>query len=246
MIIILRGLNSKHLRWILVAFSFALLSCSTFTVKDPQKEAEQIYRKDIKIKVDKNNYIGIGVLPRQLLYEITLFPDGKIDRLIVQNCHREIVIDKPKTGWFNNSFSFTYQPILNMEDNRSCPLEIAALEEKKTRNGFAFFDFRDIREEISLPASIKCNGSFSMQDGVGICQAPAGLRQSITFRSQTILDGVDGNCNVMESPNGFVWEWNQPAEKCVFYFVAREKHKNGKRLVFRLNTLGYTAVPVRD
>jgi len=223
----------------------AIVSCSTFTVRDPQKEAEQTYRKDLKVKVDGKLYDGIGVLPRKPFYDITIYPEGKIDRLIIQNCHRDMTTDKPKTGWFSNEYTFRLMPVPGLEDNRSCPIEIASLEEKKTRNGFAFLDFQDVREEISLQGYLKCSGEYSIPKGVGICQAASGLRQSVFFQSQTILEGVEGDCDVMESKDGFLWEWNMQPGKCTYYFVARQKAKNGKRIAFRLNALGYTSIPVR-
>jgi hypothetical protein len=250
MIIIFRHINSKYLRWVLFALSFGLLafcaSCSTYTVKDPQKLAEETYRKDLKLEIDGKTYEGTAVLTRKTSYELTIFPEGKMDRLIIQNCHRDMTTDKPKTGWFSNKHTFRFMPIPGMEDNRSCPLEIASLEEKKTRNGFAYIDFQDSREEISLRAYMKCNGEYSTPQGVGICQAASGLRQSVFFQSQTLLEGVEGECDVMESKDGFFWEWNATPGKCIYYFVAREKHKNGKRLAFRLNALGYTSIPVRN
>lgn len=249
-----KGFFAKYKKLALLLFTFALLAlitvlfsgCATYPVSDPQKEAEQTYRKDLRFKADGKEYEGVAVLPRKTAYEITLFPEGNIDRLIIQSCNREIIADKPKTdGWFNKSFMFKFLPLPGMEDNRTCPIEIASLEEKKTRNGFAYIDFQDVREEISLQGHLKCNGEYSTPKGVGICQAAAGLRQSVFFQTQTLLESVDGDCDIMESDDGYFWEWNMPRGKCIYYFVGRERHKNGKRLAFRLNSLGYTVVPVR-
>lgn len=237
------------LRLILIGLAvFFSLSCQTFDVPNPQKEAEQVYRKDLEIEVDGKTYYGVGVLPRKSNYKITIHPEGNIDRLIIQSCNREIVADKPEVkGWFNHSYSFTYWPLVGLEDNRTCPIEIASLEEKKTRNGFGYLDFRDARPEISLRSSIKCNGEYqNLEEGVGICQAPSGLRQQIFFQTQVLLEAVEPKeCDVMESKDGFFWEWNMAPRKCIYYFVARQKHANGNRLAFRLNALGFTVVPYR-
>lgn len=221
------------------------LGCSLLEVKDPQKQAEQIYKKDLALIIDGQKYSGVAVLPLKPSYNITVLPEEKADRLIIQSCHRDITIDKPKSGWFSSKYTFTYDPIIGVEDNRNCALEIASLT-AKTENAFAYIDFRDSRPEISLPSSLKCNGQYSSSDGVSICQSAAGLRQSISFQDKTLIDGVDLKCNVMETKDRYTYEWNMVPDKCIYYFVSNKKNVAGKRIIHRLNALGFTSSPWKD
>lgn len=230
------------LSFLVIGFS---LGCSLLDVKDPQKEAEQIYKKDLELIIDGNKYSGTAVLPLKASYSITVIPEEKADRVIIQSCHRDLTIDKPKSGWFSSKYTFTYEPIIGMEDNRNCALEIASLT-AKTKNAFAYIDFRDSRPEISLKANIKCNGQYSTSDGVSVCQSAAGLRQSISFEEKTLIEGIDLKCNVMETKDRYTYEWNMVADKCIYYFVSNKKNEAGKRIIHRLNALGFTSSPWKD
>ena len=231
-------------------------SCSflpTYPLMDVNKASQETYRKDLRVTVDGVEYRGLGVLPRKAKYQIKINPIGQINRLVIQTCHRDNTQDPPfdpktKKAWFSNTIEFSYWPERGIEDNRTCPIEIAALEEQKIRNGYAYFDSIDYREEISLPAHLRCNGEYDnpklLQPGVGICQTAAGLTQQIFFNTEVILEKVSKECDVMKSKDGFRWEWEAAKDKCVYYFVSNLKHKNGKRLAFRLNSIGFTAIPI--
>lgn len=237
------------MKWLLIILSIfsiaSITACSMLEIKDPQKEAEKIYKKDLQLIIDGEKYTGVAVLDRKSSYSITIIPEEKSDRIIIQSCHRDITVDKPKTGWFSSKYTFIYSPIVGIEDNRNCALEIASLT-KERNNSFAYIDFKDVRPEISLKASMKCNGEYSNPKGVSICQSAAGLRQSIIFEEKVLIDGIDFNCNVLETKDGYFWEWNMVPEKCVYYFVSQRKLENGKRVSHRLNALGFTTTPWKD
>lgn len=220
---------------------------------DVNKASQETFRKDLPVEIEGVKYKGVGVLPRKALYHFKIIPPGKVDRLIVQSCHADRTQDPPldpktKTSWFSNTIEFDYTVARGIEDNRVCAIEIASLEEQKLRNGYAYFDSIDYREEISLPAHLRCNGEYDnpklLQPGVGVCQTAAGLTQQIFFNTEVVLEKVNPECDVMKSKDGFMWEWDAPKDKCIYYFVSNLKHKNGKRLAFRLNSIGFTSIPV--
>lgn len=231
---------------VLIFLLYYQFGCSILEVKKAEEMASKTFRKDLKFEVDGKVYTGTAVLPRKTVYEITFYPETSIDRYIFQTCHRDDTIDKPKTGWFSNKYVYKFLPQTGIEDSRACALEVAALEKKQNKNGFAYIEFKDLRPEISLKGYLKCNGNYTIDDGVGVCQSAAGLRQEIFFQQKVLLEGVDENCKSPESEDGFFWSWNMKDNKCVYYFVAKEKHKNGKRLAYRLNAIGFTFVPVRE
>lgn len=237
------------MKWLLITLSILTLGfgvgCSILQTQSANEMASKTFRKDLKFEIDGKTYSGVAVLPRKPTYEIIFHPETKIERFIIQTCHRDATIDKPKTGWFSNKFTYKFTPQPGIEDSMSCPLEIAALDLNQTKNGFAFIEFQDQRPEISLKANIKCNGDYNLETGVGVCQSAAGLLQQVFFSEKVLLEGVTGECEGPESNDGFFWNWIMKDEKCVYYFVARTKHKNGKRLAFRLNAIGFNSVPVR-
>ena len=220
-----------------------IVSCALTPTVDVQKQAEQTYRKDMPVTIDGVNYFGTAVLPQQLSYKITLYPREKISRLIVQTCNREMVVDKPKQGWFNNAYSFTYVPLPGAETGKLCQLEIAALNEN-TRNSFFFAEFDDTREEISLQGFLRCNGNYQVsRAGVSVCQSAEGLTQQIFFQEVVKIGRIQEGCNVPESDDNVFWDFVPNKNKCSYYFVADIRAKNGKRKAHRLTTLGYSSVP---
>lgn len=229
--------------WLLMFVYVFITGCALAPAVDVQKQAEQTYRKDMKVTVDKVDYIGVGVLPLQQSYKITLYPKEKISRLIVQSCNRELVIDKPKSGWFSNDYSFVYTPLPGVETGKLCQLEIAALNEN-TRNSFAFFEFDDSREEINLQGFLRCNGAYSVsRAGVSICQAAEGLEQQIFFQEVVLIGDIPKGCNEPESNDGVFWSFVPNRNKCSYYFVSNLRAKNKKRRAHRLTTLGYSSIP---
>lgn len=232
---------------IIIFMIFSLLTgCSLMQVQDAQKMAEQTYRKYLKFKVDGKEYFGVAVLPRKSSYEIKFFPETKITTYLIQTCHRDEPIDKPKTGWFSNEFEYRFLPQAGIEDQGACPLEVAALEESQKKDGFAFIEFRDVRGEISLDGNLRCNGVFEKVQGTAICQSAEGLIQEIFFNQKVLIEKAGNSCPNPESEDGFFWRLKMPKDKCSYYFTAREKHKNGERLSLRLTTIGYTASKIKE
>jgi hypothetical protein len=222
-----------------------IVSCNSVPTISPEKMAAEVYRKDLKVVVDGTTYLGIGVLPLKPSYTIEIYPEEKSGRIIIQSCNRDHTIDKPKTGWFSNKVVYKYQPLIGAELGRNCPLEIATINDKK-KNSFAYLEFKDSRPEISLSGTLRCNGEETRNEGVAICQTAEGLRQEIYFNTKVLVEAIGDGCDIMESKDGFFWSWDAVPNECEIYFTAREKHRNGKRLSFRLAALGYTSSPYHE
>lgn len=227
---------------VMIPTLLTIVSCATTSVMDAQKAADETYMKNMKVVVNDIEYPGIGVLPLEKTYEITIYPKEKADRIIVQNCHRELVFDKPKQGWFNKKFTFYINILEDAETNKLCQIEIASLNEK-IKNSFAFFEIQDARPEITLPALLKCSGQQVFNKGVSICQSAEGLEQIIAFSEKVVNEDVQEECNKPQSQDGIKWTFIPNKNKCSYYFVARTKAKNGKRLAHRLTSIGYSTVP---
>lgn len=228
---------------ILIILLVLLTGCALTPPIDVKKQSEETYRKDMSVVVDGEKYTGIAVLPVRNLYKFTLYPKEKASRYIIQSCSRDLVIDKPKQGWFKPEYSFVYDPVPDLETGKVCNLEIAALNEN-TRNSFFFAEFDDTREEVSLQGMLKCNGKFEMsRAGVTLCQSAEGLEQQIFFREKVMIGNIPEYCDEPKTDDNIFWSFRPNRNKCVYYFVAHSKAKNGKRLTHRLTTIGYSSVP---
>lgn len=214
-------------------------------VKDPKELSKHTYRKQLKFEVDGKTYEGVAVLPRKSSYSITIIPEEKMTYYIFQTPHREIVFDKPDTGWFNKKYTYKYIPQVGIEDRGFTPLEIAALNKDQEADNFAFIEFQDARQEISLEGNVRCNGEFYKSNGVSICQTAKGLVQEIYFNQKVLIESAQNGCDDPTSENGWSWRVKASEGECPYYFTAREKHKNGERLSHRFTLIGYTKVGVK-
>jgi hypothetical protein len=185
---------------------------------------------------------GTDVLPLARSYHFKVYPSAKINKIIWTTCHQSKFKNKPDTGWFNNNFEFDFEPAGGIEDQSSCALEIAITTED-AYSDLALFEFKDRREEVNLPATMRCNGGNWPTTGVSICQSAAGLRQLISFSEPVLLPENDKpGCNVMKTSDEKTYSYNIAPAECHYYFTAQSRSKNGKRRLFRLTTLGYTKV----
>jgi hypothetical protein len=228
------------------ALCLAFLSgCSLLTPRLYTPTTEDIYKRDLKVRINGKEYVGVGVLPLMPEYKVEVSPEGKIDRIMWRTCNREEVVDRPESGWFSNKYAFTFKTIIGLEESTACGLSITVLEEKKRRNGFAMFEFEDRRPEVSLMATLSCNGVVSKHRGVSICQSAEGLYQQIEFPTPVFHTGASKNCDVMEPVNGNekIYRFPLARGECSYYFGSQGKSANGKRTLHRLTTIGYTDVP---
>jgi hypothetical protein len=242
-----KGYKSRKFLDFRLGFFFLMLSsCSSIVLPEKPETAGITFKHDLIVEVNGSKFKGIGVVPRHSQYTVKITPDEKIDRLIWQTCHQDDVIDKPKTGWFNKSYEFVLKDVPGVVDVTSCSLELISMNEAHRQNAFATIEFLDTRPEVSLPALLKCSGVMTnYSQGVSICQSSAGLVQQITFSEPVVNEGADGTCNVMNSKDRLVYTFFMPKGKCTYYFVAKTK-LGEKRLLHRLQTIGYTDVPLKD
>lgn len=200
-------LKEHVLKKILLILSIFLIGfnigCSLVPVKDPKDLSKYSFRKSLKFEVDGRSYSGVAVLPRKQSYTITIMPDEKMTFYIFQTPHRDIPIDKPDTGWFNKKFVYQYSPQPGLEDRGYTPLEITALNKDQVSDAFAFIEFKDANSEISLEATIKCNGELQPNVvGVSICQTAKGLIEEILFNEKVLIESVDNGCEKPYTDDG--------------------------------------------
>lgn len=230
--------------------------CSLLQYKElPDLKETDIYRHDLVVDINGVRINGVGIAPRLGRNNVTVYPPGKVDRIMWRTCSQEQVIDKPTVskidnGWFAKDtpyVNFTFDTSYGLDDVNSCGLKIEVLEEKKRRNGFALVEFPDAREEFALITDLNCNGEFSQRAGVNICQSAAGLFQKIVFNVPVLQLGKPAHelCDVMKpyKNDETTYVFKMPAEECVYNFVSDQLAPNGKRMIFRLTTIGYTDVP---
>lgn len=225
---------------------FVLAGCQTGGEPvQTTNHSQTVQRHDLKLKVNNVSCIGACVVEPASSYHVKVFPEERIDRIVWQTCHREVVVDQPKTGWFDTGYEFDVVLQRGIEDVTACALEITTLSQK-SRVGFALVEFQDARPEVALPATLKCNGEWkAYPKGVSVCQTAAGLKQQIEFQTSVVITGVAPGCDVMQSDNEKVFRFNVAPGKCTYYFVSNLRNGQGTRLIHRLSTIGYSEIPVR-
>lgn len=227
-----------------------LVSCSGLP-KSGDSQPVKSFLYDLRFKVNDFWHIGFGIPQgnKDHKYRIEIEPPGdKIDRLIITTCHRQDVIDKPgNVGWFNKSVIYDYSNHQEIENLRTCPMHIYALEEKSRRVGFGFIDFQDDRPEFDLSMSMQCNGKTRYFVGRGFCQSAETLVQKFTFPEKVIVmpSTQRDECKVFDSSPSDTFEFKMPQGLCAYQFVSKRKHANGERVRIRIHTYGVTDVPVR-
>jgi hypothetical protein len=239
---------STALFFVALAAAIALLfsGCASTT----QLDQTQVYQHNLKVTINGQVFNGIGIAQAAPQYHIKVQPEGKIDRIILRTCHRELVYDKPSHDFwdiFKQSSTFETDIVRDdkIESVAACAMEIDVYEQLKHRSGWALIDFQDARPEISLPMYVRCNGEAKWENGVGVCQSAAGLTQEVSFNEPVLAES--GDCpGIVGTELKPAWLIAMPAGKCTIYFAAKTKHQNGQRLKARLNTLGYTAIPPVD
>lgn len=214
----------------------SMVGCQTM----PQPlNPDLFYKRDLPITVNGEDFAGAGVAGPAKRYEIEVNPNTNVDLLLIRSCHREESFEK-SAGWFKkNDFSYTYEPQKGLEDIRTCPLQIDALDAAKGQHAWAYLDFRHVSYEIE--GELTCNGTISKFKGVGECQAKAGLTQRIRFAIPIRFAPSEGCATPHKAVDGSgYYELETSVGECVYLFDSQD----GKigRIVF----LGYQGVLVRS
>lgn len=230
------------LKWGLIPL---LISCSSLFI--PKLDSDINYQRDVKVKVsywDGEDYVGeesfdgIGVVKKAQKYRIKIYPPGKADMITFTSCHREHKFAKPKKGWLKSYHEFEIEPVVDIETNRICGIDVGIYEKEKGRHGWASFAINSNRRVLST--HVKCNGRDYESSGVTFCQAKKGLIQSVEFDRQVIHTQVSG-CMIQPSKNNKHFEYLMPEGDCaiIFYDV------NDEALSHKLILFGYDTIPIR-
>jgi hypothetical protein len=223
----------------LAAACAALVLSSCASLVSQRLSPDVFYKRDMRMKINGKDYVGVAVPPRADSYEIEIETVGDINMLTVTSCHREQVFEEPTKGWFKagNKFKYSYRPVKGVEDGRGCLLDIGSYERNKGRHQWASVDFVTMTETV--PATLTCDGEVRQAGPVSICQAKAGLVQRIRF-DRPMRVSPDEGCKVMATADEFVYEYEMPRSECTFYFGDKDGNFH------RLTTLGYESIFVRD
>lgn len=225
---------------LLIVYAIMLLSTGCSLVEQ-KLDPNIVYRRDIKLNINGQDFDGIAVPKKSDSYKIKLKAYGKIDVLTIRSCHREEVFNKPSGGFFSSSkkFEYKYIPVNGIEDKGGCKLDIGAFEEKKGRHGFATIDFETGVE--NLPAIVKCDGkNYNTDPGsVSICQAREGSLQKIEF-DHIVKSSPDPGCDILETQDFMNFSYIVPKDQeCTIYFG--DKYGN----FHRHTVLGYSGILIR-
>lgn len=202
-----------------LALVVALASCQTATV-DPSK----IYRRNMHMSINEVIYNGTAVVPAGIGFNIRATFKSSIEKLKMNTCHRYYVQNKVGKKW-----SYTYKKNKGIEDVGVCIMDIGAFDDKGF-NSWGMVEFRN-DVDVNLPTELSCNGELTHPVGVSICQSQAGLRQSIGFKSDTIVYGQD-ECDKPFTYDGKTFFYDINRGSCVYIF-----QQGGK--FHRHRTFGY-------
>lgn len=210
--------------------------------KYQQLDPKIYYRRDMQIKVNGFQGLGVLVVPKADMYKFDIKSSGKLDMFTLSTCHREQTQEKAgRKTWFGNKkrrkFEFIPAPI--EAESTSCPVEIGGYEARKGRHSWAIIEFE--HDKMTLPALLSCNGSITNTRGVSICQSFDGSLQEISF-SEEVIVAKKNVCIELTSPDNKVFRFKMPNRECTFRFVT----KSGVPKWHRLVTIGYEKILVRE
>ena len=192
-----------------LALVVALASCQTTTV-DPNK----IYRRNMHMSINNIAYSGTAVVPPGKSFNIKANFDSSIEKLKMNTCHRDYVGKRLGKKW-----EYRYKKNTPIEDRGVCIMDIGAFSEKG--NSWGMIEFRN-DADVNLPADLSCNGSLTHRVGVSICQAKAGLRQSIKFKATAKVYGQD-ECDKPFTSDSKTFNYDINRGSCVFIFQSGDK-----------------------
>jgi hypothetical protein len=206
-----------------LTFILMLIASCTTPLLDPKK----LYKKNMLLEVNGVQAVGVLVAEMGSVYTIRADFKKKISRIKVDTCHRNY--DKNDIG---KEWEYFYKKIGGIENSGMCKMKITALNDTGV-NSWGLIEFKN-ESDHNLEAVLKCNGTASEVSGVSICQAKAGLRQSITFKTPTYADTQE-ECSKLFTYDEKTYYFDMDHGSCVFLFKAGSKYH-------RLRTFGYDEV----
>lgn len=219
---------------------------------DPQLESGVEYEKDLKMRisqwdekekewVNEKVLVGIGVIPKAKRYKIRVDPLGKADMIVLLSCHRQWKTPHPKRhgGWFSKKYyEFEIEPTEEHEVERACSFDAGVYEKEKGRHAWGLIVIDSEREKLG--SLVKCNGRTNRYGGTSVCQAKAGLIQSIHFDRPVVVADIVG-CEIQRPLNKKDWVFLMPRGECITFFVDEKNADIFHKAVW----YGYTKLPIR-
>lgn len=234
------------------ALIFTITNCVS-SMSRTELSTDINYQRDLEFEVEswdskkkdwvaRQKFVGVGVYSiTASKYRVKVFAIGKTDMLVMTTCHRELKTASPDMdgSWFNKKGAvFIYEPQPEFEINRACPLDIGVYEKKKGRHGWAMLVLPSERE--NLHATWTCNGERLIYGGTSVCQAKAGLVQSIKFDRPVVQTKVPG-CILVEPKDGMNWVFPMPEGDCAIFFFDKMDERNVHQAIL----FGYGSIPIR-
>lgn len=214
------------------------LSCSTLVNKT--LDANKYYRRDIKIQVNEETFIGYGIPKKADSYKIKLIAHGKIDEVVFTTCHRVRTFLNKKKGFFRkkNTFEYVYKPVKGIEDRPGCYLEIGTRDIKIGKHGFGTLDFHTGE---TLNAELRCDGVLHpKKTGASICESREGLLQEIIFKEEVKYSVDEASCGYFMTDDNKSFQYLSPVGECIVNFMSRD------RQVHRHSIFGYNDILLRS
>lgn len=194
------------MRYFFLLFFFFFGGCSSVT---QTLDTTTQYMKDVPFTVNGTPFVGVGVAPKTDSYKIVInYPYGNMDVVTFDTCSRNIVQDSD-----GKKLTYLYTPSL-LESRDSCGLEIG-IYNKKSKDGWALLQFE--KDSAKLQATVECNGSTWVANGVSLCQAKVGTIQRISFSVPTVYKTPNSGCKLV--PIGNSYEYNVIAGYCYITFM---------------------------
>lgn len=214
------------MRKVLKALIFlTAVSCQTVS----NLNLEDTFKRNMRFSIDQKAYEGVAMVDKQHSYDFVLYLSKEPDIVKLKTCHREVEFKDP-----DDKIRYHYVPS-HIEKKSPCFVEIIALKDNG-QNEWALIGFKNPDE--TLKAKIACNGKAYPLRGAEICQASAGLRQSISFEREVEYQYSE-RCSDLITDDKIYFEYEISKDVCQYLF------SDGKDY-FRLMSFGYQEILIHD
>jgi hypothetical protein len=217
-----------------------MLGC---TEVNPIAETNVLYKRDVRIGFEGQEFFGVAVLPPRERYELELTFAGELDLFTFRSCHREVTQEDAGGGKIfgkKNKVSYTYVPVSPIETAKQCTVEIEGHEAEKGRHSWAFLEFETPLE--TLPGLTICNGVRKQWKGVSVCQSLAGLIQNVVF-TRPVRAFHSDDCPGVYTKDNLSFEVMQGKGRCSYSFRTMGEEP---RDWHRYTSFGYSEILVRS
>jgi hypothetical protein len=243
--------------WAFLALLFA--ACSTVPTASVSP-AQPKYELMLSGTIDGAPFTGIGVGSSAPQHAMTIQSSIPVNYFTMDSCHRSIQFNGviPGTPWFEfwkngktQSFAFTYDEALTIEDSGDCLLRFCAFSSVVGAPAVAcaVTDFKS--PKYQLPGTNICNGANGNTTGTALCHSKVGLIERYQFAASVFVapEVVDptGNTAPYWITNQCVgkflddaqtlFEYQVPSSECYVVFMEKAKpHRRAKLSVIPFDT----------